>query len=267
MLACTRLGLVHSVVFAGFSSSALRDRLIDGASKVLITADEGIRAGKLIPLKQLVDNALKDVPCVEKVLVFKRTGNPVPFQPGRDLWWHDLIPSQRSYCPPTPVNAEDPMFMLYTSGSTGKPKGLLHTTAGYLLGVALSTKYVFDIHPEDIYGCMADVGWITGHSYIVYGPLCLGTTTVIFESIPTYPKPNRYWQLVEKHRITQFYTAPTAIRALRRFGNEPVQSHDLSSLRVCGSVGEPINPDAWQWYFDVVGNGKAAIVDTYWVCS
>ncbi|KAI9221168.1 acetyl-coenzyme a synthetase [Blastocladiella britannica] len=264
MLACARLGIVHSVVFAGFSAEALRDRLMDANCRMLITADEGLRAGKSIPIKKIADAALKDASCVEKVLVFKRTGGAVTMKPSRDLWWHEELPRQRPYCPAPPHSAEDPLFMLYTSGSTGKPKGLLHTTAGYLLGAALTVKYVFDVHENDIYACMADVGWITGHTYATYGPLLLGATTVFFESVPTYPNPERYWKLVDDLKITQFYTAPTAIRALQRFGEEHVKKYSLSSLRVLGTVGEPINPSAWEWYNRVVGRGRTAIVDTYW---
>ncbi|KAI9027859.1 acetyl-coenzyme A synthetase [Hyaloraphidium curvatum] len=265
MLACARIGAVHSVVFAGFSAEALRDRIQDLGCKVVITADQGMRGGKPTHLKKITDQALLECPLVEKCIVFQRTGDfDVPIHKGRDIWWHEEIAKQRPYCPPEMMNAEDPLFVLYTSGSTGKPKGVLHTTGGYLVGVHVSTKYVFDVHEGDVFGCMADVGWITGHSYITYGPLSVGTTTVVFESIPTYPNASRYWQLVQTHKITQFYTAPTAIRALRRLGDQWVDGFDLSSLRVLGSVGEPINPEAWIWYNDKIGKGKCAIVDTYW---
>ncbi|KAG9306981.1 hypothetical protein G9A89_000895 [Geosiphon pyriformis] len=263
-LACARLGLIHSVVFAGFSSDALRDRIQDAASKLVITSDEGRRGGKIIKTKKVVDDAIKECPTVEHVLVFRHTGSEVPFNAPRDLWWHEEVQKHRPYCPPESMKAEDPLFLLYTSGSTGKPKGLLHTTAGYLLGAATTLKYVFDYHPGDVYGCMADIGWITGHTYIIYGPLCNGATTVLFESTPVYPTPSRYWETVAKHKITQFYTAPTAIRLLRKFGEQHVEGHDLSSLRVLGSVGEPINPDAWEWYHEVVGKKQCAVVDTYW---
>ncbi|CAI2181666.1 686_t:CDS:2 [Funneliformis geosporum] len=263
-LACARLGLVHSVVFAGFSSDALRDRIQDASSRLVITSDEGRRGGKTIPTKKIVDDAVKECPTIEHVLVFRRTGSDVPFNTSRDLWWHEEIEKHRPYCPPEIVNAEDPLFLLYTSGSTGKPKGVLHTTAGYLLGAAITFKYVFDYHEDDIYGCMADIGWITGHTYIIYGPLLNGGTTVLFESTPIYPTPSRYWEVVAKHKITQFYTAPTAIRLLRRYGNDYVKGHDLSSLRIIGSVGEPINPEAWEWYYEVVGRKECMVVDTYW---
>ncbi|KAJ1813765.1 acetyl-coenzyme A synthetase 2 [Coemansia sp. RSA 2599] len=265
MLACARLGLVHTVVFAGFSSSSLAERVADARARVVITADEGLRGSRPIRTKAIVDEALKSCPEVEKVLVFRRTGNEsVAFNAPRDVWWHEAVAAQRPYCPPVPVNAEDPLFLLYTSGSTGKPKGVVHTSGGYLLGASLTLKYVFDIHDNDVFCCTADIGWITGHSYVVYGPLALGSTSVIFESVPTYPDASRYWKLVEDHKITQFYTAPTAIRALRRHGDEAVTKCDLSSLRVIGSVGEPINPDAWTWYNEVVGGGRCAVVDTYW---
>ncbi|KNE54416.1 acetate-CoA ligase [Allomyces macrogynus ATCC 38327] len=265
MLACARLGLVHSVIFAGFSAEALRDRLRDCQCKVLITADQGMRAGKEINIKSIADEALREAPMVQKVIVHKRTGNPnVKMDPTRDIYWDEAVKSHRPYCPPVPMAAEDPLFMLYTSGSTGKPKGLMHTTAGYLLGAALSTKYVFDVHEGDKFACVADVGWITGHSYIVYGPLALGTTTLVFEGVPTWPEPDMYWRLIQKHKLTQFYTSPTALRALRKFGDEPVKKYDLTSVRVLGSVGEPIDPNTWMWLHDVVGKGEAAIVDTYW---
>ncbi|CAG8491880.1 19674_t:CDS:2 [Gigaspora margarita] len=264
-LACARLGAIHSVVFAGFSSDSLRNRILDASSRFVITADEGCRGGKIINTKKIVDEALLGCPDVERVFVFRRTGSSsVPFSSPRDVWWHEEVEKQRPHCPPEIVNAEDPLFILYTSGSTGKPKGLLHTTAGYLLGAATTLKYVFDYHEGDIYGCMADIGWITGHTYIIYGPLAIGGTTVLFESTPVYPSPSRYWEVVAKHKITQFYTAPTAIRLLRKFGREHVDPHDLSSLRVIGSVGEPINPEAWEWYNEVVGRNVCSVVDTYW---
>ncbi|KAJ1915288.1 acetyl-coenzyme A synthetase 2 [Mycoemilia scoparia] len=264
MLACARLGLVHTVVFAGFSASSLAERVQDAGSRVIITADEGLRGSKIIKTKAIVDEAVQSCPKVERVLVFRRTGNEVAFNKDRDVWWHEATDKQRPYCPPVPVSAEDPLFLLYTSGSTGKPKGVLHTTGGYLLGATITAKYVFDIHAGDVFCCTADIGWITGHSYVVYGPLSLGATSVIFESVPTYPDPSRYWKLVEEHKITQFYTAPTAIRALRRLGDSWVDKCDLSSLRVIGSVGEPINPEAWLWYYNKVGRGNCSVVDTYW---
>ncbi|TPX30271.1 acetate---CoA ligase [Synchytrium microbalum] len=265
MLACTRIGAVHSVVFGGFSADALRDRMQDASCTLLITSDEGRRGGKTVHLKRIADDALKECPLVTKVIVHQRTANPdVPMQEGRDVYWSDEVEEQRPVCPPERMESEDPLFMLYTSGSTGKPKGVVHTTAGYLLGVTITAKYIFDLHEGDIHACMADVGWITGHSYIVYGPLSNGVTTLLFESVPTFPTPARYWQCIQDHRITQFYTAPTAIRALRRLGDDFVTPYDLSSLRVIGSVGEPINPEAWLWYYNMVGRGNAAVVDTYW---
>ncbi|TFY53713.1 hypothetical protein EVJ58_g9297 [Rhodofomes roseus] len=263
-LACARIGAVHSVVFAGFSAESLRDRVQDCKSRVLITSDEGRRGGKTIATKVIADAAVKECPVVEHVLVLKRTGNEVPWTPGRDRWWHEELAKVPSYCPPEVMSSEDPLFILYTSGSTGRPKGVVHTTAGYLLGAALTVKYVFDVHPDDRFACMADVGWITGHTYIVYGPLMNGVTTMVFESTPVYPTPSRYWQAVDKHKVTQFYSAPTAIRLLRRLGDHHVKEHDLSSLRVLGSVGEPINPEAWHWYNDHVGRRQCAIVDTFW---
>ncbi|KIJ95754.1 hypothetical protein K443DRAFT_682777 [Laccaria amethystina LaAM-08-1] len=246
-LACARIGAVHSVVFAGFSSESLRDRVQDCSSRVVI-----------------VDAALKECPLVEHVLVLKRTGGQIGWTEGRDKWYHEEIAKVPNYCPPEIMASEDPLFILYTSGSTGKPKGVVHTTGGYLLCAALTVKYVFDVHPDDKFGCMADIGWITGHTYIVYGPLANGVTTTVFESTPVYPTPSRYWQTVEKHKITQFYSAPTAIRLLRRLGAHHVENHDLSSLRVLGSVGEPINPEAWNWYNEHVGKKQCAIVDTFW---
>ncbi|EOR04721.1 hypothetical protein E3P92_00992 [Wallemia ichthyophaga] len=263
-LAVARLGAVHSVIFAGFSAESLRDRVIDGKSTVIITSDEGKRGGKTIATKNIVDAALKECPDVNNVLVLQRTGNPVNMQQGRDYWWHEETAKVVPYCAPEIVSSEDPLFILYTSGSTGKPKGVVHTTGGYLLGAALTVKYVFDVHENDRYACMADVGWITGHTYIVYGPLLNGVSTTVFESTPVYPNPSRYWDVVQKHKLTQFYTAPTAIRLLRRLGKEHLQGYDLSSLRVIGSVGEPINPEAWDWYNEEVGKKECAVVDTYW---
>ncbi|KAK0519959.1 acetyl-coenzyme A synthetase 2 [Tilletia horrida] len=264
LLACARIGAVHSVVFAGFSAESLRDRANDCEARVLITTDEGKRGGRTIATKSIADAAVKQCPKIEHVLVVQRTGAKVDFDDKRDIWWHEAAAAERTYCPPTIVSSEDPLFILYTSGSTGKPKGVVHTTAGYLLGTALTVKHVFDVHEDDKFACMADVGWITGHSYIVYGPLMNGVTTLVFESTPVYPEPNRYWEIVEKHKLTQFYTAPTSIRLLRRLGEEHVKKHDLTSLRVIGSVGEPINPEAWEWYNTHVGGGECAVVDTYW---
>lgn len=260
ILACVRIGAVHSVVFAGFSADSLRDRVMDARSKVVITTDEGKRGGKLIGTKKIVDDALKQCDCVTHVLVYKRTGAHVPMQPGRDLWWHEEVEKWPSYIAPEIVNAEDPMFLLYTSGSTGKPKGVLHTTAGYLLGCAMSGKYVFDIHEGDRYFCGGDVGWITGHSYVVYAPLLLGVSTVVFEGTPAYPNFSRYWDIIDKHKITQFYVAPTALRLLKRAGDEHVRG-EMKHLRVLGSVGEPIAAEVWKWYFEVVGREEAHIVD------
>lgn len=265
MLACARIGAIHNVVFAGFSSEALADRIIDSGSSVLLTADEGRRGGKSIHLKRIADKAVSlSGDTVSRVLVFRRTGEPVPFDAVRDHWWHEHIPLQPDYFEPRAVPAEHPLFMLYTSGSTGKPKGLVHSSAGYLLYAAMTHRHVFDIRAGDIFGCLADVGWITGHSYIVYGPLCNGVTTVLFESTPLYPTASRYWDTIERLKITQLYTAPTVIRAIRKLGEDPLEGYDLSSLRVLGTVGEPISPDAWQWYSDAIGKGRCAVVDTYW---
>lgn len=263
ILACVRIGAVHSVIFAGFSADSLRDRVNDAKSKVVITTDEGKRGGKLIGTKKIVDDALKQCPEVAHVLVYKRTGAEVSMQAGRDLWWHEETDKWPSYIAPEVMNAEDPLFLLYTSGSTGKPKGILHTTAGYLLGCAVTGKYVFDIHDGDRYFCGGDVGWITGHSYVVYAPLLLGVTTIVFEGTPAYPNFSRYWDIIEKHNITQFYVAPTALRLLKRAGDEHVRG-SMKHLRVLGSVGEPIAAEIWKWYFEVVGKEEAQVVDTYW---
>jgi acetyl-CoA synthetase len=264
MLACARLGAAHSVVFGGFSADSLRDRILDSDCRVVITADEGLRGGKAVPLKKTTDAALASCPNVHTVFVLKRTGGDVPFTPGRDLWMGEAMEAERPYCPAEAVDSEDTLFLLYTSGSTGKPKGVAHTTAGYLLYTAVTHKYVFDYREGDIYACVADVGWVTGHSYIVYGPLANGATTFMFEGIPTYPDAGRYWDMVERHKISIFYTAPTAIRAIAKDGDSFPKKYDRSSLRVLGSVGEPINPEAWRWYYDVVGEGRCSIVDTFW---
>ncbi len=264
MLACTRIGAIHSVVFGGFSPDALKDRILDSDCQTLITADEGVRGGKGIPLKANADKALASCPNVHTNLVVKRTGGDIDWQEGRDVWYHDLVESQSSVCDPQSMDAEDPLFILYTSGSTGKPKGVLHTTGGYLLQVAMTFKYVFDYQEGDIYWCTADVGWVTGHSYIVYGPLANGATSLMFEGVPTYPDAGRCWEVIDKHQVNIFYTAPTAIRALQAVGDEPVKRHKRSSLKLLGTVGEPINPEAWEWYFKVVGDERCPIVDTWW---
>jgi acetyl-CoA synthetase len=259
-LAVIRLGALHSVVFAGFSSESLRDRVQDADSRIVLTTDEGRRGGKSIGTKKIVDDALKECPNVRNVLVFRRTGADVPWTKGRDLWWHEETAKQRPYCPPVVLNSEDPLFLLYTSGSTGKPKGVMHTTAGYLLGAGATTKYVFDAHPGDKIGTAGDVGWITGHTYIIYGPLLLGLSTLVFEGTPAYPSFSRYWDIVEQQKLTHFYVAPTAIRLLKRAGDQHIH-HDLSSLRVLGSVGEPIAPEVWKWYRKNIGSDRCAIVD------
>lgn len=266
MLACTRIGAIHSIVFGGFSSSALKGRIQDCGAKMLITADEGIRGGRKVPLKAAADEALFECPSVEACIVVKRGAGDVDMEPGRDTWWHQEItaPEVRKPFDPEPMNAEDPLFILYTSGSTGKPKGVLHTTAGYLLFSVLSFKTVFDYRDEDVFWCTADIGWITGHSYIVYGPLAAGATTLMFEGVPTYPDPGRFWAVVEKYQVNTFYTAPTAIRALMRHGEGWPARYDLSSLRLLGTVGEPINPEVWLWYRRVIGRDALPIIDTYW---
>ncbi|MBA3707900.1 MAG: acetate--CoA ligase [Planctomycetes bacterium] len=264
MLACARIGATHSVVFGGFSAEALKDRIIDADCKALITADEGLRGTKIVPLKRTADEALAHCPGVHSVFVCRRTGNSVPMKAGRDLWMDEAMARERPYCIAEPMDSEETLFLLYTSGSTGKPKGIAHSTAGYLLYAAMTHKYVFDYREGDIYCCAADVGWVTGHSYVVYGPLANGATTVMFEGIPTFPDSGRYWDMVQRHKITIFYTAPTAIRAIAKDGDALPKKYDRSSLRILGSVGEPINPEAWRWYYEVVGDGRCTIVDTFW---
>ena len=264
MLSCARIGAIHSVVFGGFSPQALEDRILDADCNFVITANEGLRGGKIIPLKQNVDKALENCPNVKSVIVAKRTENDVNWVDGRDFWYQEVTEAQMPSCPPEIMDSEDPLFILYTSGSTGKPKGVQHSTAGYLLHAAITHKYVFDYHEGDIYWCTADVGWITGHSYIVYGPLANGATTLMFEGVPNYPSSSRCWQVIDKHKVNIFYTAPTAIRQLMSEGDKYVNDTDRSSLITLGTVGEPINPEAWDWYFRVVGSGRCPIVDTYW---
>ncbi|MCP4666320.1 MAG: acetate--CoA ligase, partial [Deltaproteobacteria bacterium] len=266
MLACARIGAVHSVVFGGFSPDSLASRIKNCGAKMLITADGGYRAGKIVPLKENADRALADCPKVKTCLVVKRTGVKTRMTQGRDYWWHDEMnhPDLKSVCAPAVMDAEDPLFILYTSGSTGKPKGVLHTTGGYLLYAFQTFKWIFDIRDEDTYWCTADIGWITGHSYIVYGPLAAGATTLMFEGVPTYPDPGRFWKIVEEHQVNILYTAPTAIRALAKYGTKWPNRYDLSSLRLLGSVGEVLNPEAWKWYHKNIGKGKCPIVDTWW---
>mmetsp|Transcript_139973 Transcript_139973/g.247340 ORF Transcript_139973/g.247340 Transcript_139973/m.247340 type:complete len:661 (+) Transcript_139973:61-2043(+) len=264
MLASARIGLIHSVVFAGFSAKSLMDRMVDAQSPFVVTADEGLRGKKVITLKKICDDAMAPCDFIKTCFVFKRTGGEITMKEGRDVWAGETMALMRPYCPCEPMDSEDYLFMLYTSGSTGKPKGVAHGTAGYLLWTTLTTKYVFDVHVGDCYASVADIGWITGHSYIIYGPLSNGASTFMFESVPTYPDAGRYWDMVERHKITQFYTAPTAIRTLMKTGPEIVKKYDRSSLRVLGSVGEPINPEAWRWFYDVVGDKKCPIMDTFW---
>ncbi|MGE3395160.1 MAG: acetate--CoA ligase [Steroidobacteraceae bacterium] len=264
MLACARIGAIHSVVFGGFSPEALKDRILDSDCRVLITADEGLRGGRRIPLKSNADKALAECPGVHSCLVLRRTGGAVVWHEGRDIWYHQAMAAAAPDCVPALMDAEDPLFILYTSGSTGKPKGVLHTTGGYLLQVAMTHKYVFDYRDGDIFWCTADVGWVTGHSYIVYGPLCNGATTLVFEGVPTWPDASRFWQVIDKHRVNQFYTAPTALRALMGAGDDFVTRTSRASLRLLGTVGEPINPEAWAWYHRVVGESRCPIVDTWW---
>ncbi|MDX1923154.1 MAG: acetate--CoA ligase [Alphaproteobacteria bacterium] len=263
MLACARIGAVHSVVFGGFSPTSLKERILDCGSEVVITADEGLRGSKTIPLKQNTDEALKGCPIVKHVVVVKRTGNSVSWNE-RDKWYHELIKGEAPVCAPEPVGSEDPLFILYTSGSTGKPKGVLHTCAGYLLYASLTHKWVFDVQEGEVYFCTADVGWVTGHSYVVYGPLANGTTSLMFEGVPNYPDASRFWQIVDKHKVNIFYTAPTAIRALMREGDDFVKQTSRASLRILATVGEPINPEAWMWYYRVVGDERCPIIDTWW---
>ena len=264
MLACARIGAVHSVVFGGFSPDALAGRIADCESRFVITADEGVRGGKKVPLKANVDKAIATAGDVDHVVVVRHTGADLPWDETRDVDYAELTASQDSDCPPEPMNAEDPLFILYTSGSTGKPKGVLHTTGGYMVWASMTHEYVFDYKPGEIYWCTADVGWVTGHTYIVYGPLANGATTLMFEGVPTWPGPDRFWQVIDKHKVNTFYTAPTAIRALMREGDEPVKKHSRASLRLLGTVGEPINPEAWHWYYKVVGDARCPVVDTWW---
>jgi acetyl-CoA synthetase len=264
MLACARIGAVHSVVFGGFSADSIRDRIADSGAIALITADGSYRRGAIVPLKNNVDHALSGGTSVKRVIVFRRAGNEIHMEEGRDVWWHRELEYVDANCEPVPVDSEHPLYILYTSGSTGKPKGILHTTGGYLLGIYATTKYVFDIRDEDLFWCTADVGWVTGHSYVVYGPLSLGATTLMYEGAPNWPEPDRFWRIIEDYGVTILYTAPTAIRAFIRWGDEWVKKHDLSSLRLLGSVGEPINPEAWMWYSKTIGGGRCPVVDTWW---
>jgi acetyl-CoA synthetase len=264
MLACARIGAIHSVVFGGFSSESIKDRINDSQAKMVITADGGYRRGAIVPLKHNVDEALKGDERIERVIVFRRANNEIHIQEGRDVWWHREMEYVDANCPPEAMDSEDPLYILYTSGSTGRPKGILHTSGGYLLGTAATSKYVFDLKEDDIFWCTADIGWVTGHSYVVYGPLCIGATVFMYEGAPNWPEPDRFWNLIEEYRVNVFYTAPTAIRAFIRWGDEHPNRHDLSSLRLLGSVGEPINPEAWMWYYTVIGGSRCPIVDTWW---
>ena len=264
MLACTRIGAVHSIVFGGFSAEALKDRILDADCRFLVCADEGFRGGKIIPIKAMVDKAASHCPNLERIIVVKHCDHAIDWQPSRDVWYHEAMAEASEISEPEIMDAEDPLFILYTSGSTGKPKGVLHSTAGYLLYAAITHQYVFDYHDGDIYWCSADVGWITGHSYVIYGPLCNGATTLMFEGVPTYPEADRFWQVIDKHQVNIFYTAPTALRALMARGDDYVTRTQRSSLRILGSVGEPINSEAWEWYYQVVGSSRCPIVDTWW---
>jgi acetyl-CoA synthetase len=264
MLACVRIGAVHSIIFGGFSADSISGRVNDCESEYIITADEGVRGGKTIPLKYTTDEALESCPNVKKCIVVKRTGNYINWDKSRDVWYHDLIKDVSKHCEPEEMNAEDPLFILYTSGSTGKPKGVLHTTGGYMVYASMTHQYIFNYKPKDIYWCTADIGWVTGHSYIIYGPLANGATTIMFEGIPNYPTTSRWWQIIDKYKVNTFYTAPTAIRALMREGDKPVKKTSRKSLKLLGTVGEPINPEAWMWYYKTVGNSKCPIVDTWW---
>ncbi len=264
MLACARIGATHSVVFGGFSAEALKDRALDSQASLIITADGGYRRGNVVELKKAVDEAMKNAPSVQNIVVVQRTGQKVAMSPGRDHWYHELMAAALPVCEPTQLDAEHPLYILYTSGTTGKPKGILHTTGGYMVGVNLTSRLVFDLKDEDTYWCTADIGWVTGHSYIVYGPLSNGATSVMYEGAPNFPEPDRFWSIVEKYRVNVFYTAPTAIRAFVKWGEQWPRKHDLSSLRLLGTVGEPINPEAWMWYFKVIGRGRCPIVDTWW---